>query len=68
MCAVSVVYDMFNRMPNEWYNRDRLDLFYRLESDARLFDIEAGQPDCEDEEKAKLKERIAELEKQLNDK
>jgi hypothetical protein len=63
-----MIYDMFGRMPDEWYNQERLDLFHRLESDARIFDAEAGQPDCEDEEKAKLKERIIELEKQLESK
>jgi hypothetical protein len=68
MCAVSVIYDMFNPMPDSWYNQQRIDLFYQMVTDAKQFDIEANQPDCQDEEKAKLEARIAELEKQLEDK
>lgn len=65
MCAVSVVYDMFGKQPDSWYTLQRIDLFHSMVSDARLFDQESGQPDCEDPEKAKLEERIAELEKEL---
>jgi hypothetical protein len=65
MCAVSVIYDMFARLPNEWYNQQRIDLFHNMVADARTFDIQSGQPDCEDPEKAKLEERIEEIEKQL---
>jgi hypothetical protein len=65
MCAVSVIYDMFGKQPNEWYTKERIDLFQRMVTDARLFDEESGQPDCEDPEKAKFVERIAELEGQI---
>ena len=66
MCAVSVIYDMFRPMPDTWYNQERIDLFRRLIQDAKTFDVEAGQPDCEDPEKAKLEEHIDELEKELD--
>ncbi len=68
MCAVSVVYDWFGKMPNTWYTQDRIDLFHNMVADAKRFDEESGQPDCQDPEKAKLEERIAELEQQLAEK
>jgi len=68
MCAVSVVYGMFAGMPDEWYTLERIDLFKRMVTDARLFDVESGQPDCEDPEKAKLQDHLEELEKQLEEK
>ena len=67
MCAVSVVYDMFGKLPDTWYTKDRIDLFHNMVTNAKQFDQEAGEPDCEDPEKAKLEERVAELEKQLAD-
>lgn len=57
---------MFRPMPDTWYNQERIDLFRRLIQDAKTFDVEAGQPDCEDPEKAKLEEHIDELEKELD--
>jgi hypothetical protein len=65
MCAVSVIYDVFSKMPDVWYDQERLVLFRRMVSDAEIFDRLAGQPDCADPEKAKLLLRIEELEKQL---
>jgi len=65
MCAVSVIYDMFGKQPDDWYTQDRIDLFRRMIADARQFDIESGQPDCEDPDKAKLEERISDLEEDL---
>lgn len=65
MCAVSVIYDMFGKQPDDWYTKERIELFQRMVSDARLFDEESGQPDCEDPEKAKVEERISNLEKEL---
>lgn len=65
MCAVSVIYDMFGKQPDEWYTLDRINLFKRMVADARVFDEESGQPDCEDSEKAKVNERIDNLEKEL---
>ena len=65
MCAASVIYDMFGAMPDAWYNQERIDLFKRLVKDAKEFDVEAAQPDCEDPDKAKLEEHIKELEKDL---
>jgi hypothetical protein len=68
MCAVSVIYDIFAKQPDAWYNQERIGLFHRMVSDAAIFDTLAGQPDCADPEKAKLEERIAELEKELESK
>ena len=67
MCAVSVVYGMFAGMPDEWYTIERIGLFKRMVTDARLFDVESGQPDCEDPEKAKVEARINEIEERLED-
>lgn len=67
MCAVSVIYDMFGKQPDHWYTKERIDLFRRMVVDAREFDIQANQPDCEDPEKAKLEQRIQELEARLAD-
>jgi hypothetical protein len=66
MCAVSVIYDMFGQQPDSWYTPQRIELFYSMVADAKVFDIEANQPDCEDPEKSKLLERITELEKKNN--
>ena len=66
MCAVSVIYDMFGKQPDDWYTQERIELFRRMVADARQFDTESGQPDCEDAEKAKVEERISNLEKELD--
>lgn len=68
MCSVSVIYDAFNQFPDSYFTLTRIERFRELVADAKQFDIETNQPDCEDEEKAKLLERIAELEAQLKDK
>jgi hypothetical protein len=70
MCAVSVIYDMFAKQPDEWYltNPYRITLFHTMVEDAKQFDIQANQPDCADPDKAKLEARIAELEKELESK
>lgn len=65
MCAVSVIYDMFNKQPDSWYTQDRIKLFESMVKDAKTFDIESDQPDCEDPEKAKVLERLSEIKKQL---
>jgi hypothetical protein len=62
MCAVSVIYDMFGKQPDSWYTLQRIQLFHSMVADARVFDVEANQPDCEDAEKAKIEERIRILE------
>jgi len=67
MCSVSVIYDMLKPMPDDWYNRERIDLFRRMVADARLLDQESGQPDCEDPEKAKVESRINEIEKKIDE-
>lgn len=68
MCAVSVIYDMFGKQPDEWYTQEHIDLFKRMVADARLFDKESGQPDCDDPEKAKINDRIENIEKELEQK
>jgi len=65
MCVVSMIYDMYKPLPNEWYTLDRIELFKDMVKTAEVFDKETGQPDCADPEKAKIKERIDELEKEL---
>lgn len=67
MCSVSVIYDMFKPLPDEWYTLDRIDLFKDMVHNAEIFDQETGQPDCADPEKAKIKEHIAELEAELTE-
>lgn len=62
MCAVSVIYDMFGKQLDSWYTKERLDLFKRMVEDAKTFDKEANQADCEDPEKAKVLERLTKLE------
>jgi len=59
---------MFAKQPDTWFNKERIELFYDMIIAARTFDVESGQPDCEDLDKAKLEERIAELEAQLTNK
>lgn len=65
MCAVSVIYDMFGKQPDNWYTLERISLFKRMVADARQFDNESGQPDCEDAEKALVNERIEKIEENL---
>lgn len=65
MCTVSVIFNTFSPMPDSWFTRDRIDLFKRMITDARLLDRETGQPGCEDPDKAKLEDRVDELEEKL---
>ena len=67
MCMVSVIYDTFNKLPDDWYTLDRIDLFKDMVHSAELFDKQTGQPDCADSEKEKIKERIADLEAYLSE-
>jgi len=59
---------MFGGQPDDWYTLERIDLFKRMVADARLFDEESGQPDCEDPEKTKVTERIEKIEEELEQK
>jgi hypothetical protein len=67
MCAVSVIYDMFKPMPDSWYNQERINLFRTMVKAAHTFDKEAGQPDCADPEKEKIKDKIEALAELLED-
>ena len=67
MCVQSVIYDLFDAQPDEWYTLDRIDLFRDMTASAIIFDKESGQPDCVDPEKVKLEKRIEELESLLKE-
>lgn len=67
MCMISVVYAHFSSMPDDWYTPKRIKLFKSMVESALIFDKEADQPDCLDPEKAKLKDRIEQLELDLED-
>ena len=67
MCTVSAIYDIFEPLPDSWYTLDRIDLFKTMVYSAEIFDKETGQADCVDPEKAKLKERIEQLEVELKE-
>ena len=69
MCATCVIYDTFGKLPDTWWStQDRITTFYTVLSQARIMDQVSGVADCEDPEKAKLLERVEELEKQLAEK
>lgn len=46
--------------------RELLDSFHRAVEAAKTFDRLTGQPDCEDPEKAKLLDRVRELERRMD--
>jgi hypothetical protein len=78
MCIVSMVYDTYNpwlpeKVPDpitpeqaEKIQQTIAD-FLRDKADAERLDKTLGQPDCADPEKAKLEERVRELEAQLKE-
>lgn len=69
MCCVCVIYDTFGQLPNDWWNhQERFNTFYSVLAQAKIMDQVSGAPDCEDPEKAKLLERVQELEEQLAEK
>jgi len=47
--------------------RELIDSFHKAVDAARTFDRLTGQPHCEDPEKTKLEERVAELERRLDE-
>lgn len=71
MCAVSASYNYGVTINEDWWNRERWDQFNNLLSAAHQFDINTGQPGCEDAEKVKwmksIEDRLAELEKNALD-
>lgn len=80
MCVVSMVFDYYDKTipwpapnkPYEWYpplppvdlDKQIKDFLEALQA-AKKVDKLTAQPDCEDPEKAKLLDRVAELEKRL---
>jgi len=67
MCTVSVIYDMYRELPDSWYTPQRIETFRSLVESAKQYDSLTNQPDCEDPEKAKVKEHIDELEISMNE-
>lgn len=78
MCIVSMVYDRYNPWlpekvpdpltPEQVDNIKRtIEDFFRDKTDAERLDKTLGQPDCADPEKAKLEERVRELEAALKE-
>ena len=81
MCSTSAVFDQYHPyipQPDQWHPwsspepqisaaelRELIDSFYKALEAARIFDRITNQPDCEDSEKAKLLDRVAELEHRL---
>jgi hypothetical protein len=75
MCVISMVHDYYwKRLPKQQQNTDLIDLselrklmddFKAATEAAKIVDKLTGQPDCIDPEKAKLQERVAELERKL---
>lgn len=71
MCTISMVYDHYK--PRIWDllndptpDAERvIDDFRKATEAAKIVDVLTGQPDCEDPEKAKLEDRVAELERQV---
>jgi uncharacterized small protein (DUF1192 family) len=75
MCVLSVVYDKYDqifprptivwsRIDNDHWQKT-IDDFRREVKDAKEQDRRDGNPDCEDPDKAKLEERVAALEREL---
>lgn len=75
MCVVSMVYDHFRPQFEPYENtrpltdpnnfRELVEKFRKAAEAAQRVDSLTNQPDCEDPEKAKLLERVAELERRL---
>lgn len=57
MCVVSAIYDYGRQNHIEWTPEVRNQWLQLVEA-ARVFDHVAGQPDCEDPEKAKFLQAI----------
>lgn len=71
MCVVSMVYDWAGSLPDKYWTRPNYDYLQELIRKAQKYDEMTNQPHCEDENKAKVLERIeqrlAEIERRLND-
>ncbi len=65
MCIMSMVFDHYNPMPDDFWSRQKVDEFREAADMAKLLDKMMLKPDCEDPEKAKLVERVKELEAKL---
>lgn len=71
MCVVSMVYDWAGKLPDNYWTRPNYDYLQELIKKAQKYDELTNQPHCEDENKAKVLERIerrlADIEARLND-
>lgn len=65
MCAVSVIYNTLIPLPDSWYNLERIKFVQQLIVDAKKFDTETNQQDCQDEDKSKIEDHLKDLEEKL---
>lgn len=69
LCVVSMVFDWANERDKYYWTRPNYDSLKELIRKAEQYDIMTNQPHCEDENKAKVLERIeqrlAEIERKL---
>lgn len=60
MCAVSAIYDYGRSFPFDAWNKELLAEYQRLLDQAKTFDTNTGQSDCEDPEKMKFIQAVEE--------
>lgn len=65
MCTVSAIYDYGQSVPKTVWTAPAIDKFVKLIEDAKDFDAETGQPDCEDPTKAQLMKELKKIRKRL---
>jgi hypothetical protein len=65
VCTFSMVIDHYAPYPEAYWTRPTIEEFRQALEQARQLDKKIGQEDCVDPEKAKMIDRIAELEKAL---
>jgi hypothetical protein len=65
VCTFSMVIDHYIPFPDIYWDQPHIDELRRALEQARQLDKTLGKEDCVDPEKAKLIERVAELEKAL---
>ena len=58
MCAVSAILEYGMSLPETWWDRQRVSEFQKLVDQAKAFDVDTNQADCEDPEKAKFLQRL----------
>ncbi len=58
MCAVCALYDYGRQMNPDFWTSESLELFRKLLGEAKTFDEDTGQPDCEDPKKSEWLEIV----------